>query len=75
MLTRLTSVGAIYLAAVCLFPDLIRNKCGVELFIGGTGLLIVVGVTVDTITQVYTHILAQQYSGVLKKMRGRGGLL
>lgn len=75
VLTRLTSVGAIYLAAVCLFPDLIRNKFGVELFIGGTGLLIVVGVTIDTITQVYTHILAQQYSGVLKKMHNRKGAL
>ncbi len=71
VLTRLTSVGAVYLAAVCLFPDLIRNKFNVELFVGGTGLLIVVGVTIDTITQFYTHILAQQYSGVLKKMNNR----
>lgn len=72
ILTRLTSVGAIYLAFICIFPDLIRDKTGVQLFVGGTGLLIVVGVTIDTITQIYTHILSQQYSGVLKKLNRNG---
>ncbi len=72
ILTRLTSVGAIYLAFVCIFPDLLRDGTGVQLFVGGTGLLIVVGVTIDTISQIYTHILSQQYSGVLKKMNRRG---
>ena len=71
ILTRLTSVGAIYLAFVCLFPDIIREKTGVQLFVGGTGLLIIVGVTIDTISQIYTHLLAQQYSGVLKKLNRR----
>ena len=71
VLTRLTSVGAIYLAFVCLFPDIVREKAGVQLFVGGTGLLIIVGVTIDTISQIYTHLLSQQYSGVLKKLNRR----
>ena len=74
ILTRLTSVGALYLAFICMFPDIIRNKAGVQLFVGGTGLLIIVGVTIDTISQIYTHILSQQYSGVLKKMHKRNGV-
>ena len=71
ILTRLTAVGAVYLAFVCLFPDIIREKTGVQLFVGGTGLLIVVGVTIDTISQIYTHLLSQRYSGVLKKLNRR----
>lgn len=74
ILTRLTSVGAIYLAIICLFPDFIRNQFSVQMFVGGTGLLIIVGVTIDTISQIYTHILSQQYSGVLKKMNKRRGV-
>lgn len=72
VLTRLTSVGALYLAFVCVFPDIVREKTGVQLFVGGTGLLIIVGVTIDTISQIYTHILSQQYSGVLKKLNRSG---
>lgn len=72
VLTRLTSVGALYLAFVCIFPDIVREKTGVQLFVGGTGLLIIVGVTIDTISQIYTHILSQQYSGVLKKLNRSG---
>lgn len=67
ILTRLTVVGALYMSFVCLIPDMINAKFGVHFIFGGTGILIIVGVTIDTISQVYTHILSHQYRGVLKK--------
>ena len=73
VLTRLTAVGALYLAFICIFPDIVREKTGVQMFVSGTGLLIIVGVTIDTISQIYTHILSQQYSGVLKKLNRSKG--
>ncbi|MDR1561276.1 MAG: preprotein translocase subunit SecY [Holosporaceae bacterium] len=71
ILTRLTTVGALYMAFVCILPDIVNAKFGVHFIFGGTGILIVVGVTIDTITQVYTHILSHQYRGVLKKSEKR----
>ncbi|MDR1982818.1 MAG: preprotein translocase subunit SecY [Holosporaceae bacterium] len=72
ILTRLTTVGAIYMTFVCILPDIIKAKFGVHFIFGGTGILIIVGVTMDTISQIYTHILSHQYRGVLKKIeRGR----
>lgn len=68
ILTRLTVVGALYMSLVCILPDLVYSKFGVHFLFGGTGVLIIVGVTIDTITQIYTHLLSHQYRGVLKKM-------
>ena len=67
ILTRLTVVGALYMSFVCILPDIMNAKFGVHFVFGGTGVLIMVGVTIDTISQVYTHILSHQYRGVLKK--------
>ncbi|MDR1334988.1 MAG: preprotein translocase subunit SecY, partial [Holosporaceae bacterium] len=71
ILTRLTTVGALYMSCVCILPDVVRSHLGVNFIFGGTGILIIVGVTIDTISQVYTHILSHQYKGVLKKMEKR----
>ncbi|MDR0631941.1 MAG: preprotein translocase subunit SecY [Holosporaceae bacterium] len=68
ILTRLTAVGALYMAFVCILPDIMNAKFGIHFIFGGTGILIIVGVTMDTISQIYTHILSYQYRGVLKKM-------
>lgn len=74
ILTRLTTVGALYMSFVCLLPDFIHDKFGVSFIMSGTGILIVVGVTIDTISQIYTRILSHQYRGVLKKA-GKAGKL
>ncbi|MDR2267925.1 MAG: preprotein translocase subunit SecY, partial [Holosporaceae bacterium] len=71
ILTRLTTVGALYMAFVCILPDIMNAKFGVHFIFGGTGILIIVGVTIDTISQIYTHLLSHQYRGVLKKMEKR----
>ncbi len=71
ILTRLTTVGALYMSFVCLIPDFIKSQFNVDFLFGGTGILIVVGVTIDTISQIYTHILSHQYRGVLKKIEKR----
>jgi preprotein translocase subunit SecY len=71
ILTRLTAVGALYMSFVCILPDIMYAKFGVHFIFGGTGILIIVGVTMDTISQIYTHILSHQYKGVLKKMEKR----
>ena len=69
VLTRLTVLGSLYLTAVCVFPELIISKVSVPFYFGGTSLLIVVSVTMDTVTQVHSHLLAQQYDGLIKKAR------
>ncbi|GHU10795.1 protein translocase subunit SecY [Alphaproteobacteria bacterium] len=68
ILTRLTTVGALYMSFVCILPDIMQSKFGVHFIFGGTGVLIIVGVTIDTISKIYTLMLSHQYSGVLKKM-------
>jgi preprotein translocase subunit SecY len=75
VLTRLTVVGAAYLAAVALLPEILIAKYSVPFFFGGTSLLIVVTVTMDTVTQIQSHLLAHQYEGLIKKskLRGRRG--
>ena len=73
VLTRITVVGAIYLAAICLLPEVLTARAGLPFFFGGTSLLIVVSVTMDTVAQVQSHLLAQQYEGLIKKSRLRGG--
>ncbi|HSF94935.1 MAG TPA: preprotein translocase subunit SecY [Thermohalobaculum sp.] len=72
VLMRLTVVGSIYLVAVCMLPELLISNVGVPFYFGGTSLLIVVSVTMDTITQVQSHLLAHQYQGLIKKSKIRG---
>ena len=72
ILTRLTTVGALYLAAVCLLPEILISNYAVPFYFGGTSLLIVVNVATDTVTQVQSHLLAHQYEGLIKKSRLRG---
>jgi preprotein translocase subunit SecY len=72
VLTRLTVVGAGYLAAVCLLPEILISQYAVPFYFGGTSLLIVVSVTMDTVAQVQSHLLAHQYEGLIKKSKLRG---
>jgi preprotein translocase subunit SecY len=74
VLTRLTAVGAIYLCVVCLIPELLISNYGVPFYFGGTSLLIIVTVTMDTVAQVQSHLFQHQYEGLIKKARlgGRG---
>lgn len=72
VLTRLTVVGAIYISAVCLLPELLISQYSVPFYFGGTSLLIVVSVTMDTVAQIQSHLLAHQYEGLIKKAKLRG---
>ena len=72
VLMRLSVIGAIYLVAVCLLPEVLISNVNVPFYFGGTSLLIVVSVTMDTITQVQSHLLAHQYQGLIKKSKIRG---
>ncbi|MEO0637233.1 MAG: preprotein translocase subunit SecY [Pseudomonadota bacterium] len=73
VLTRITVVGALYLVVVCLIPEFLISSAGVPFYLGGTSLLIVVSVTMDTVNQIQSHLLAQQYEGLIKKSKLRGG--
>ncbi|WP_339834567.1 preprotein translocase subunit SecY [uncultured Parvibaculum sp.] len=73
VLTRLTAVGAIYLTIVCLLPEILISQYSVPFYFGGTSLLIVVSVTMDTVSQIQSHLLAHQYEGLIKKSKLRGG--
>jgi preprotein translocase subunit SecY len=75
VLTRLTAVGAAYLALVCLLPEILISRYQVPFYFGGTSLLIVVSVTMDTVGQIHSHLLAHQYEGLIKKakLKGRRG--
>jgi preprotein translocase subunit SecY len=72
---RLTTIGAAYLALVCLLPEILISKFAVPFYFGGTSLLIVVSVTMDTVAQIHSHLLAHQYEGLIKKakLKGRRG--
>jgi preprotein translocase subunit SecY len=72
VLTRLTVVGAIYLASICLIPELILSRVSLPFYFGGTTILIVVSVTMETITQIQSHLLAHQYEGLIKKAKAKG---
>ena len=72
VLTRITVLGAIYLVAVSILPELLISNYAVPFYFGGTSLLIVVTVTMDTVAQVQSHLLAHQYEGLIKKSRLRG---
>jgi len=67
VLTRLTVVGAAYLSLVCILPELLISQWAVPFYFGGTSLLIVVSVTMDTVAQIQSHLLAHQYEGLIKK--------
>lgn len=75
VLTRLTVIGAAYITAVCLLPEFLVSQMGTSLYFGGTSVLIVVSVTMDTVAQIQSQLLAHQYEGLIKKakLRGRGG--
>lgn len=72
VLTRITVIGAAYLAFVCLIPELLISYYAVPFYFGGTSLLIVVTVTMDTVAQVQGHLLAHQYEGLIKKAKLKG---
>ena len=74
VLDRITVIGAIYLTFVCVLPEWVITQTGVQLLLGGTSLLIVVNVTVDTITQIQSHLLAHQYGDLIKKAKLKGRL-
>ncbi|MGL4196895.1 MAG: preprotein translocase subunit SecY [Allorhizobium sp.] len=73
VLTRITVVGAAYLVFVCVLPEILIARTGIPLALGGTSLLIVVSVTLDTVAQIQGHLIAQQYEGLIKKSKLRGG--
>jgi len=72
VLTRLTVVGAIYLSAVCVLPTILISKFNIPFYFGGTALLIIVGVAIDTISQIESHLVMRNYDGFLKQGRIRG---
>ncbi len=73
VLTRITVIGAAYLTLICLLPEFLTAQMGAgTLAIGGTSLLIVVNVTMDTVAQIQSHLLAHQYEGLIKKSKLRG---
>jgi preprotein translocase subunit SecY len=73
VLTRITCIGAAYLAIICLIPELLISYWALPFYFGGTSLLIVVSVTMDTVSQVHGHLLAHQYEGLVKKAKLKGG--
>ncbi len=72
VLTRITVIGAAYLALICLIPEILISYAALPFYFGGTSLLIVVSVTMDTVAQVHGHLLAHQYEGLVKKAKLRG---
>jgi preprotein translocase subunit SecY len=72
VLTRITVIGAIYLSAVCVLPEMLISYAAVPFYFGGTSLLIAVSVTMDTVAQIQGHLLAHQYEGLIKKAKLRG---
>ncbi|TBN38692.1 preprotein translocase subunit SecY [Paracoccus subflavus] len=72
VVNRVLVIGSAYLAAVCLLPEILRSQWSVPFYFGGTSVLIVVSVTMDTINQVQSHLLAHQYEGLIEKSQLRG---
>jgi len=72
VVVRLVTVGSIYLAAVCLLPEILRGQLAIPFYFGGTSVLIIVSVTMDTINRVQSHLIAHQYEGLLEKSNLRG---
>ena len=72
VLTRITAVGGLYLVFICLLPEFMISKYSMPFYFGGTSLLIVVTVTMDTVAQIHSHLIAHQYEGLIKKSKLRG---
>jgi preprotein translocase subunit SecY len=72
VVVRVLVIGSAYLTAVCLLPEVLRNELAVPFYFGGTSVLIVVSVTMDTISQVQSHLLAHQYEGLIERSQLRG---
>lgn len=72
VLTRITAVGALYLVFICLLPEIMISQYNIPFYFGGTSLLIVVTVTMDTVAQIHSHLIAHQYEGLIKKAKLRG---
>jgi preprotein translocase subunit SecY len=73
VLTRITVIGAAYLTLICLVPEFLIARAGIPFYLGGTSLLIVVNVTMDTVTQIQSHLIAHQYGDLIKKAKLKGG--
>jgi len=71
VLTRLTTIGSAYLVVVCLLPEFVLSRYSLPFYFGGTSLLIIVSVTMDTVAQIQSHLLAHQYEGLIRKTRGK----
>jgi len=69
VLTRITTIGAMYLVFICLLPEILISKFSLPFYFGGTSLMIVVTVTMDTVSQIHSHLIAHQYEGLLKKAK------
>jgi preprotein translocase subunit SecY len=72
VVNRVLVLGSAYLAAVCLLPEILISQVGIPFYFGGTSVLIVVSVTMDTIQQIQSHLLAHQYEGLIEKSQLRG---
>lgn len=72
VLSRLTFIGALYLSAVCVLPEILISKFKVPFYFGGTSLLITIGVALDTVSQIETHMISRSYEGFFKKFRIKG---
>jgi preprotein translocase subunit SecY len=73
VLTRITVIGAAYLTLTCLIPEWLIARAGIPFYLGGTSLIIVVNVTMDTVTQIQSHLIAHQYGDLIKKAKLKGG--
>ena len=69
----MTVIGAAYLTLLCLVPEFLIARAGIPFYLGGTSLLIVVNVTMDTVTQIQSHLIAPQYGDLIKKAKLKGG--
>jgi preprotein translocase subunit SecY len=73
LLNRITVIGAAYLVLICLIPEILFSQAGIPFYLGGTSLLIVVNVTMDTVSQIQSHLIAHQYGDLIKKAKLKGG--
>ena len=73
LISRVTVLGAAYLVLICLVPEILFSQAGVPFYLGGTSLLIVVNVTMDTVAQIQSHLIAHQYGDLIKKAKLKGG--
>jgi preprotein translocase subunit SecY len=73
VLTRITAVGAAYLVVICLLPEFLISQYSIPFYFGGTSLLIIVTVTMDTVAQIHSHLIAHQYEGLIKKSKLKKG--